>query len=133
MYYLLEMLARFPYLLLIAQKQLILPHLVYRYTEVLASGSLLVAPIVPGVEEYFRPGVDFVSFQSELEYDGAVKDVQIPLLEDKDGKIWIGSTKGLSSFSLQKKEFTYYSFIDKNHMNLENVNVSAIFKDKKAN
>ena len=41
-----------------------LPHLVYRYTEVLASGSLLVAPIVPGVEEYFRPGVDFVSFQS---------------------------------------------------------------------
>ena len=41
-----------------------LPHLVYRYTEVLASGSLLVAPIVPGIEEYFRPGVDFVSFQS---------------------------------------------------------------------
>ena len=41
-----------------------LPHLVYRYTEVLASGSLLVAPIVPGVDEYFRPGVDFVSFQS---------------------------------------------------------------------
>lgn len=35
-------------------------HLVYRYIEVLATGALLVAPAVPGAENYFVPGVHFV-------------------------------------------------------------------------
>lgn len=41
-----------------------IPHLVYRYLEVLASGSLLLAAPVPGVARYFEPGKHFVSFQS---------------------------------------------------------------------
>ena len=40
------------------------PHLVYRYLEVLAAGSLLLAPAVPGVERYFKPGKHFVAFNS---------------------------------------------------------------------
>ncbi len=36
------------------------PHLLYRYTEALAAGSLLVAPEVPGVAAFFRPHIDFV-------------------------------------------------------------------------
>lgn len=39
-----------------------IPHLVYRYLEVLASGSLLMAPAVPGISRYFIPGVHFVPF-----------------------------------------------------------------------
>ena len=41
-----------------------IPHLVYRYLEVLASGSLLLAPAVPGVSRYFEPGNHFVCFES---------------------------------------------------------------------
>ena len=41
-----------------------IPHLVYRYLEVLAAGSTLLAPNVPGVEKYFRPGEHFVSFET---------------------------------------------------------------------
>lgn len=41
-----------------------IPHMVYRYLEVLASGSLLLAPPVPGVSRYFKPGKHFVSFES---------------------------------------------------------------------
>lgn len=41
-----------------------IPHLVYRYLEVLASGSLLLAPPVPGVSRYFQPGKHFVGFES---------------------------------------------------------------------
>lgn len=41
-----------------------IPHLVYRYLEVLASGSLLVAQDVPSVRRYFTPGVHFISFDS---------------------------------------------------------------------
>lgn len=41
-----------------------IPHLVYRYLEVLASGSLLLAEAVPGVSRYFEPDKHFVSFKS---------------------------------------------------------------------
>jgi hypothetical protein len=41
-----------------------IPHLVYRYLEVLASGSLLVAQDVPSVRRYFTPGIHFVSFDT---------------------------------------------------------------------
>ena len=44
-----------------------IPSLVYRYLEVLAAGSLLMAPSVPGVTRYFTPGVHFVSFNSETD------------------------------------------------------------------
>jgi hypothetical protein len=40
------------------------PQLVYRYLETLASGSLLLAPSVPGVQKYFVPGEHFVDFTS---------------------------------------------------------------------
>jgi hypothetical protein len=39
-----------------------LPHLIYRYTEALAAGALLIAPAVPAIERYFTPNVHFVSF-----------------------------------------------------------------------
>ena len=41
-----------------------IPHLVYRYLEVLASGSLLLAATVPGISRYFEPGKHFVSYDS---------------------------------------------------------------------
>ena len=41
-----------------------IPHLVYRYLEVLAAGSLLLASPVPGVSRYFEPGKHFVSYET---------------------------------------------------------------------
>jgi len=41
-----------------------IPHLIYRYLEVLASGSLLIAQDVPSVCRYFTPGIHFVAFDS---------------------------------------------------------------------
>ncbi|MES3032819.1 MAG: glycosyltransferase [Gemmatimonadota bacterium] len=39
-----------------------LPHLIYRYSEALAAGALLIAPAVPAIERYFVPGEHFVHF-----------------------------------------------------------------------
>ena len=39
-----------------------LPHLIYRYTEALAAGALLIAPVVPAIERFFVPGEHFVPF-----------------------------------------------------------------------
>jgi hypothetical protein len=40
-----------------------IPHLLYRYLEVVACGTLLVAPEVPGIGRFFTPGEHFVSFK----------------------------------------------------------------------
>ena len=40
------------------------PHLIYRYIEVPASGSLLIAQTVPSIERYFKPNEHFVSFDT---------------------------------------------------------------------
>ncbi len=48
-------------------------HFVYRYLEVMACGSMLVAPDLPGIERYFQPGVHFVSFSSEKDAATKVK------------------------------------------------------------
>ena len=49
---------------------------------------------------------EFTHFQSRLDYDGAVKDVKIPVLEDSEGKIWIGTTTGIARFSEQTNTFS---------------------------
>lgn len=40
------------------------PHFVFRYTEALAAGVALVAPVVQGTEELIRPGRDYVGLKS---------------------------------------------------------------------
>ena len=40
------------------------PHFLYRYTEVLAAGALLVAPRLEGIERYFVSGVHYVGFET---------------------------------------------------------------------
>lgn len=44
-----------------------LPHLIFRYSETLATGSLLVAQEVPGIRRYFLPGAHFVSYETPEE------------------------------------------------------------------
>jgi hypothetical protein len=39
-----------------------LPHLIFRYSEALAAGSLLVAQEVPSIRRYLVPGVHYVSY-----------------------------------------------------------------------
>jgi glycosyltransferase involved in cell wall biosynthesis len=43
------------------------PHLLYRYLEVLSCGSLLIAHNVPGINRYFVPGIHFIDFESEMD------------------------------------------------------------------
>ncbi len=92
-----------------------IPHLIYRYLEVLASGALLVAQDVPSVRRYFTPGVHFVSFDS---LENAVEVIAYYLRDEtkrlsiaKQGKeradalisarcFWVSIDSALSSNSL---------------------------------
>jgi ligand-binding sensor domain-containing protein/signal transduction histidine kinase len=96
----------------------------------LRKGQILIN--TPPIISIYDPQKEsFTHFQSKLEYDGSVKDVKIPVFEDTEGQIWVGSTKGMAAFSLQTKEFRYFSFRNNRGDVINDVNVTAIFKDKK--
>jgi len=96
----------------------------------LASGNLLVNT-PPLISVYVPSRKSFTQFQSKTEYDGAVKDVRIPVIEDPDGKIWIGSTRGLAGFSPRTTEFTYYQFVRSKGSRLKDANITTLYRDKK--
>ena len=95
----------------------------------LSNGTILIN--TPPVISVYNPKTESLThFQTKFDYDGSVKDVKIPILEDTGQKIWIGSTKGLGAFSLQTKEFSSFQFLSKRGDLINNVNVTALFKDK---
>lgn len=63
------------------------PHLVYRYTEALAAGAALVAPIVPGSEQLLEPGRHFAGYRTEVDAANAIAD----LLANPDRAAALGS------------------------------------------
>lgn len=71
----------------------------------------------------------FTHYQSQLAYDGAVKDLRIPMLEAPDGTIWMGSTRGLTTFGPQNKQFGYGKFMRSGGIITEDINVSALYRD----
>ena len=96
----------------------------------LSDGNVLINT-PPVISIYNQKKKVFTSFQSKLEYDGAVKDVRIPVIEDDDGKIWVGASNGLALFAIQTKEFKYFPFFDKKGVKIEKENITALYKDKK--
>jgi len=109
------------------------PHDVTHYCydlRCLGNGSILINT-PPILTVYDPKTAHFSHFQSKLEYDGAVRDVRIPVLEDPDGTIWIGSSRGLASFSPRTSEFSYYSCVSKEGTLVREVNISALYRDRK--
>lgn len=96
----------------------------------LKNGSMLINT-PPLLTLYDPKTAHFTHFQSKLEYDGTVRDVKMPVLEDPDGKIWIGSSRGLAGFIPRTGEFSFYAFISKEGTLVREVNVSVLFSDRK--
>lgn len=103
----------------------------YTYDILCLRNGNVVINTPPLVSVFDQASKSFSHFRSKLEYDGAVKDVKIPILEDVDGKIWIGSTRGLSAFSLPAKVYSYFTFRNKNGELIKEPNVTALYKDRK--
>ena len=106
---------------------------VYAYdAKVARNGDILIN--TPPVLTIFNPKKNTYShYTSSLEYDGAVKDIYSPVMEDSDGLIWIASTRGLACFNPKTKKFSYYL---QNHLNQNSISdnmITALFEDKKGN
>ena len=102
----------------------------YFYEIVCLSNGNILINTPPVISVYDAEKDSFTHFQSKFEYDGSVKDVKIPIIEDVDGKVWVGSTKGLALFSFKTKEFSYFPFVNKDGYVVEIVNISALCKDR---
>jgi signal transduction histidine kinase/ligand-binding sensor domain-containing protein len=97
-------------------------------TRVLKNGNIIIN--TPPVLTIFDPGkISFKHYISILPFDGAVKDNRIPLLEDNEGLIWIGSTMGLACFNPVTGKFTYFFQNLNKHQSLSNNNITALFED----
>ena len=84
-------------------------NLVYRYIEVLSSGSLLIAPEVPGIQRYFKSGEHFISYTS---IDDAIKKIAF-YLENESERVKIASEgKKLAGNLINSRIF--WTLIDSN-------------------
>lgn len=70
-------------------------------------------------------------FISPLTFDGSAKDNTIPLLEDKEGVIWIGSTKGLAAFDPGTGTFVIFNHRKDDPSSLSDDNITALYQDQK--
>lgn len=98
----------------------------------LKNGNILVNT-PPVISFYNSQSQEFSHFRSKNVYDPAVQDVKMPLVEDQNGNIWIGCTKGLGLFSVKTSKFTCLPFFDHLGDSLRDVNVTSLFLDKAGN
>jgi signal transduction histidine kinase/ligand-binding sensor domain-containing protein len=77
--------------------------------------------------------LSFRHYLSPLEFDGSVKDNNIPVLEDQKGNIWLGSTKGLAVFDPGKKTFSVLKQNPADPASLSDNNITALHQDQQGN
>jgi len=101
----------------------------YPYDAIVSSdGKILIN--TPPVLTIYDPGKEtFTHFTSTLEYDSSVKDNRIPLLEDTNGLIWMGSTRGLTCFDRKSKTFRFFPADPGRKNAISDNTVTALFED----
>jgi len=102
----------------------------YAYDVLILRNGKILLNMTPSLVIYDPEKNDPVRVSSKIEYDGSVKDNRIPVIEDKSGIIWIGSTRGLSSYNPGNGKFTYFFHDPKRQGSLSNNNVTALFEDR---
>ncbi len=68
---------------------------------------------------------------SPLAYDGSVKDCSIPLVEDREGRIWTGSTRGLACYHPADSSFRLFTAGLRTGKRLSHDNITALLQDSR--
>lgn len=94
------------------------------------NGTILIN--TPPVISICNPeNMTFSHYISPVTFDGSVKDYNIPLLEDSEGNVWAGSTKGLVVLDMATKTFRTFSHQPGDSESLSDNNITALYQDKK--
>lgn len=99
--------------------------------DIMVSRSGLIYINTPPVLSVHDPvKMTIVHYQTELRYLGAVNDNRIPLMEDADGSVWMGSTSGLACFDPRTHTFTYFLHDAAQPGSISNDNITALCQDR---
>jgi len=94
------------------------------------NGNILINS--PPVLTIYDPNrLIFRHYISPFAFDGSAKDNNIPLLEDKEGTIWVASTKGLAAFDQRKVTFRIFNHKAGIPESLSDDNITALYEDLK--
>ncbi len=94
------------------------------------NGSILIN-MPPVLSIYDSKTQKFNHFISPFDFDGSAKDNNIPILEDRNGTIWIGSTKGLAAFNQGTASFSVFNHNPADPASLSDDNVTALYQDRR--
>jgi len=72
----------------------------------------------------------FRHYTAPLAHDGSVKDYNIPLLEDANSRIWVGSTRGLACFDPASGKFRVFCNNPSDLSTISDDNITALFQDR---
>jgi signal transduction histidine kinase/ligand-binding sensor domain-containing protein len=75
----------------------------------------------------------FTHYVSPLPYESSVKDCNIPLLEDRTGRIWIGSGRGLACYQPASGKFDIFQGDLLLPYTLSNNLITALYQDRQNN
>lgn len=79
-----------------------------------------------------RQNFDFRSYRYDPENpSGLLSDEVLTLMEDQQGRIWIGTAEGLNSLDPEKGTILAYRHISSNTASLSDNTVKALFQDRK--
>ncbi len=104
----------------------------HSYNNLLLSNGQMLVHTPPVLSASDSEAKHFTHFQSNIPFDPAIKDVQLPVLEDRDGSLWTGCTEGIAVFSFQEEKFTCYPFLTGSGDTLQQTNVTGLFQDSKS-
>ncbi len=86
----------------------------------------------PPLLSVFDPVLNiFTHFNTGLRYLGTVNDNRIPLMEDGDGDIWVGSLSGLACFDPVKKHFNYFDHRKAQRPMIPDERITALCQDNR--
>jgi len=89
----------------------------------------------PPAISFFNPKTNtFRHFINEkIEYDGAIIDEKLPIIEASNNSIWLATTRGVSSFHIPTQTFKTYKYESYNPNSLPHSYISDIEEDTDGN
>ncbi len=102
----------------------------YPYDVILTHTGKICFNMAPDLVILDQEKKTVIKYTSRLEYDGSVKDLKVPMIEDRTGHIWMGSTRGLCRFNPETSSFTYFLNIPSDNSSISNNNIAALYEDR---
>ena len=102
----------------------------YPYDVILTHTGKICFNMAPDLVILDQEKKTVIKYTSRLEYDGSVKDLKVPMIEDRTGHIWMGSTRGLCRFNPETGNFTYFLNVPSEKNSISNNNIAALYEDR---